>query len=217
MMADIAKIPLVQGEQIWVLIRTDRDGATADQIGSSVGDFMRWVLRNAAQAGTDITDLHQVIQTGPNEWRVGAARPVTLVSVERARPSYPVGQTIASRETYPGDGLPTVNGQTPWWVTIRFWWRAASTTVEWPSLIARVGSLTGFNIADYSIDQADWTLDRAIVPKAPVKDPGDATWAQAQEHRAEAAASSILGTGGKVVAGLAVVTVVYLAIRAARR
>lgn len=216
-MADIAKIPLVQGEQIWVLIRTDRDGATAAQIGASVGDFMRWVLRNAAQAETGITDLHQVIQTGTNEWRIGAARPIALVSVDRERPSYPAGKTIASRETYPGDGLPTVNGQTPWWVTIRFWWRAASTTVEWPSLVARVGSLTGLNLADYSIDQADWTLDRSIVPTAPVTDPGDTTWGQAQEHRIEVAASNILGTGGKIVAGLAVVTVVYLAIRASRR
>lgn len=216
-MADIAKIPLVQGEQIWVLIRTDRDGATSDQIGASVGDFMRWILRNAAQAGTGITDLHQVIQTGPNEWRVGAARPISVISVERSRPSYPAGTTIAARETYPGDGIPTVNGETPWWVTIRFWWRAASTTVEWPSLVARVGSLTGFNIADYSIDQADWTLDRAIVPNAPVKDPGDQTWTVAQGKRVENAASTIFDTGTKVVGGIAVLAVVYVLIRAARR
>lgn len=216
-MSDIAKIPLVQGEQVWTLLRTDRDGATADQIGASVGDFMRWVLRNAATAGTGITDLNGVIQTGTKEWRVGGARPVTLTSVERTRPNYAAGHTIASRETYPGAGLPTVNGQTPWWVTIRFWWRPASTTVDWPSLVARVGSLTGLNVADYSIDQADWTLDRSIVPRVPIADPGDATWTESQAKRAEDVATSILGTGGKVLGGLAVLTLAYVLIRTMRR
>ena len=212
-----ASMPLVAGEQIWVLIRTDRDGASADEVGASVGNFMRWVLRNAAAAGTGITDLQQVVQTGPNEWRVGAARPVSVVSVSRTRPTYPTGKVVASRETYPGDGIPTVNGQTPWWITIRFWWRAASTTVEWPSLVARVGSLTGLNLADYSIDQADWTLDRSIVPSQPVADPGDATWSATQAKRVGDAATGIIGVGGKVVGGIALLAIAYIAIRAASR
>lgn len=216
-MGEIATIPLVQGEQIWVLIRTDRDGASADEIGRSVGNFMRWILRNAAQGGTGITDLHQLIQTGANEWRVGAARPIELVAVDRARPRYAAGQVIAAREQYPGEGIPTVNGQTPWWITMRFWWRAQSTTVEWPSLVARVGSLTGLNLADYSIDQADWTLDRAIVPHTRIPDPGDASWSAAQEQRIETVASRVLASAPKIVIGLTLVTVVYLGIRAMRR
>lgn len=216
-MSDIASIPLLQGEQIWILLRTDRDGASADEIADSVGDFMRWTLRNAAAGGTGLTDLQQVIKTGDNEWRVGAARPVTVVSVAQTRPTYPDGKTIAARESYPGDGIPTVNGQTPWWVTIRFWWRAASTTVEWPSLIARVGSLTGLNLADYTVDQADWTLDRAIVPAAKATDPGDATWSQAQGKRIEQAASGILSGGVKVLGGLALLTGAYFIIRSRLR
>jgi hypothetical protein len=210
-------MPLMQGEQIWILIRTDRDGASAAEIAASIGDFMRWVLRNAKVTATGITDLQQVISTGTNEWRVGAARPVAMISVEKTRPNYPAGQTIASRETYPGMGIPTVAGQQPWWVTIRFWWRAATTTIEWPSLVARVGSLTGFNLADYSIDQADWTLDRAIVPAQPVADPGDATWAAAQGTRVEEVASNILSAGPKVVGALALVGIVYLFLRSRSR
>jgi len=216
-MADIASMPLEQGEQIWVLLRTDRDGASAAEVGDSVGDLMRWVLRTAKTAGTGITDLIQLVKTGDNEWRVGAARPIQVISVERARPTYPAGKIIATRETYPGEGIPTVSGQQPWWVTIRFWWRGATTTVEWPSLIARVGSLTGLNLADYTIDQADWTLDRAIVPVAKVADPGDATWGQVQGKRIEQAASTMLSGGAKVVGGVALVAVVYLIIRSRLR
>ncbi len=216
-MADIASIPLEQGEQIWVLLRTDRDGASAAEVGASVGDFMRWILRNAKVAGTGITDLQQVIKTGENEWRVGAARPVKMISVSRARPDYPAGRIIAAREAYPGEGIPTVNGQQPWWVTIQFWWRAATTTVEWPSLVARVGSLTGLNLADYSIDQADWTLDRAIVPSVTAKDPGDASWSEVQAQRVGEAASGVLSVGGKVLGGVAVLGVGYLLIRSRLR
>lgn len=216
-MADIGSMPLEQGEQIWVLLRTDRDGASAAEVADSVGDFMRWILRKAKTAETGITDLIQVVKTGDNEWRVGAARPVQVVSVDRSRPTYPAGKTIAAREAYPGDGIPTVSGKQPWWVTIRFWWRAPTTTVEWPSLLARVGSLTGLNLADYTIDQADWTLDRAIVPTSKVEDPGDATWGQAQGKRIEQAASTILSGGAKVVGGIALVTIVYVIVRSRLR
>ncbi len=216
-MALIPTIKLPQGEQYWVLLRTDRDGASAEQVGDSVGDLFRWVLRNAQAAGTGITDLNQVFSTGKNEWRVGAARPIQLVSVGQQRPDYPVGKVIASRETYPGDGIPTVAGKAAWFVVVRFWWRASDTEVQWPSLIARVGSLTGFNLADYGVDQADWTLDRAIIPTTTTVDPGDATWGQVQaQHIGQAVGS--LATGAKVVTGVVVLAAIaYLASKVAKR
>lgn len=196
-----------QGEQVWVMLRTDRDGASEQQVADSIGDLMRWVLREAKSDETGITDLHQVISTGKNEWRVGSARPVQLVSIGRDRPAYPVGVVLAAREQYPGEGIPTVNGTTPWWVVVRFWWRGSATEVQWPSLIARVGSLTGLNVADYGVDQADWTLDRAIVPALTAIDPGDATWGATQTERVEEAAAEALtaaGTVAKVVTGVVV-------------
>jgi hypothetical protein len=212
-MADISRIPIKQGEQVWVLIRTDRDGASADDIASSLGGFMRFVLANAGTAATGLTDMPQVISTGQKEWRVGAARPIQLMSIDRERPIYPAGKTFASRELYPGEGIPTVNGDKPWWVTLRFWWRAGETDIEWPTLIAHVGSLTGFNVADYTIDRADWVLDRAIMPTLTAKDPGDATWAEVQGKRVAEAAGSIAGTGVKVLGGVAVATALILLLK----
>jgi hypothetical protein len=207
-MADIPNIKLPQGEQIWVMLRTDRDGASEGQIADSIGDLMRWVLREAKSDETGITDLHQVISTGKNEWRVGSARPVQLISISKDRPTYPTGEILAAREQYPGEGIPTVAGDKPWWVVVRLWWRGSSTEVQWPSLIARVGSLTGFNVADYGVDQADWTLDRAIVPTQKAADPGAATWGKTQTGRVEESAGqalSVAGTALKVVVGVAVV------------
>ncbi len=207
-MADIPSIKLPQGEQIWVMLRTDRDGASEEQIADSIGNLMRWVLREAKSDETGITDLHQVVSTGKNEWRVGSARPVQLISISKDRPSYPTGQVLAAREQYPGEGIPTVAGDKAWWVVVRLWWRGSSTEVQWPSLIARVGSLTGFNVADYGVDQADWTLDRAIVPAQKTADPGAATWGQTQGRRVEESAGQALsaaGTALKVVVGVAVV------------
>jgi len=216
-MTDIASIPIEQGEQVWVFMRTDRDGASADEIASSIGDLMRWVLRNAKTAETGIADLHQVVSTGDREWRVGAARPVQLVSVGHQRPTYPMGKTIAARENYPGDGIPTVSGTNPWWVVVRFWWRAAKTEVQWPTLLAAVGSLTGFNVAAYTIDQADWALDRAIVPAATDKDPGDASWGTVQGARAAQAAGTVLSVSGKVLGVVALAAAVVVVLRARMR
>ena len=216
-MTEISTIPLVQGEQVWVFARTDRDGASAEEIAGSVGDLFRWVMRNAKTSETGLSDLHQVISTGEHEWRVGAARPIQLVSVDRQRPPYPPGKVIASRETYPGEGIPFVSGTSPWFVVVRFWWRAATTEIQWPSLIARVGSLTGLNVADYTIDDADWVLDRAIVPASTAKDPGDATWGKQQEDRAIEAAGTALAVGGKTVGLLAFAAAVFLLLRARMR
>ena len=208
-MADIPTIKLPAGEQYWVMIRTNRDGASADQIASSVGNLFRWVLRTAKANETGITDLNQVIPTGTNEWRVGSARPIQLVSVSHDRPSpFPAGTVVATRATYPGPGIPTVSGDDPWWVVVRFWWRGPATEVEWPSLLARVGSLTSLHLADYAVDQTDWTLDTALVPTEKHADPGQQTWGEAQTENVKETASKVAGTAVKVVAGVTVAAAV---------
>ena len=205
-MAPRVTIPVVQGPQVWRLLRTDRDGASAAEIPQMAAAAVRWFVRGVGTAGSERGPLHELVPTAPNTWRFGWVRPLRVLSVSHGEPRTPVGTLLASRSTTVPATVPSVRGQNPWWVLVEFWWRAPDARIEYPGL--REGILG----RAYELDGADWVLDRAIRPKAAVE-PGDKTWTDAQGARAAAAAASVGPGLARVIqggVGLGVLVLLYL-------
>jgi hypothetical protein len=131
---------------------------------------------------------------GNPTWRIGAARPVELTAMKRygvgvaaTGPSMGVprgSRVLATRNKYPGKGIPTVRGKAPWWIVVDLWWRKPDTSLPWP------GFRVDWGIRTDTVHDADWVLERAVhVPaKRETKpDPGDETAAETHStHAAEA-------------------------------
>lgn len=201
-------IPLKQGENVWLLLATDKGGLSADQIVSDKVDGLAVVLDavlSTVKSGQPITPAPwQEIGTGGNSFRIGSARPVEVVSVTKTEPNTPKGTVVADRNTYPGDGVPTVLGQTPWWVLVRIWWRAPDTELPWPAFTERFPLLPDLD----QVNGAEWVLAKAVIPDAVTKDPGEESWGSAQADRAEKVGSSIMS--GAITLGAAALAVVIL-------
>lgn len=224
-MAD--RIPVVQGENVWRLLRTDRDSATRDEVLSMVGPAMHHMLHEAGDQFADIDPWQIVVRTAPNgdpipnQWRIGAARPIVAVAAEQGFPPgpsvmLPAGRVLGSRTTTTTPGIPTVSGTTPWYILVRFWWRQADTSIDYPGY--RVDRM-GFH--HQTLDAADWLLDRAIVPDAPDPDPGSETWGvvigPAVVETIKQGAASIAKIGVPIVLGLIALGVVVYAAGLAQR
>lgn len=189
-----AVVPIVQGPNVWRLLRTDRDGASATEIPQMAAAAVRWFTRGKqAQGG-----LHELVRTGKDQWRFGNVRPLQVLSVGRKEPALPPGKALADRaKSVPGT-VPSVRAQRAWWVLVRFWWRAPDAKVPFPGLTE---SLFG---RSYKLNGADWVLDRAISPLR-VTDPGDRTWGEVMSEAAADEAGTVLSTGLGAVGLLALV------------
>lgn len=169
---------------MWLLLRTDRDNPRATDSVTEPGlpqmaaAFCRWAIY---QGSLPMGAKHELVSTGPDEWRFGDVRPFKVTSVGRVEPNMPLGTRIADRMRA-GDTIPTVVGRQPWYVRVELWWRAGPTTIAYP------GVHEGLFGRRWQVDGADWVLDRSVVPRAEhTRDPGSQTWAEAQGDAAEAA------------------------------
>lgn len=185
------QIPVVPGEQVWLLVRTDRDGVSASEIVDMAGPAMLRFLRPAH--GT--AEPWEIISTGTGEYRIGPARPIKIEAVTKERPELPAGRLLADRQTAFPDIIPTVRATLPWWVLVRFWWRAPASSTDFPAL--RVDWLGGRH---YELAGADWLLDRAvqIPPEQASPDPGEESWGEVQWRRTE----NLVKVGGASLFGL---------------
>jgi len=211
--------PVEQGEQYWVLLRSGVGDLDAGQVQATASEL---VQRMAAAAGHETESAIETIRTGPNDWTLGAARPVQIV-VSREAPKLPgAGKILARREAFPGEGVPTVAGpDKPWWVVVHLWWRGPASEAPWPLFGPDV---FGLNLGEPDISRLIWTLDSAFVPRDKSPDPGDKTWTEAQVGRivepiGEAAGDvgRALLSGVKVVGGLVAAFGLFWLIRGARR
>lgn len=221
----MATIAVVPGEQVWRLIRTDRDAASVAEVEATVGPAMAFFLAEA-QPGASGSKVEAAIQTGPREWRIGAARPIQVVAIERFRegdigpppgaalPEPETGGVLANR--FDADGLPTVQGTLPWAVVVRFWWRGVAADLPFPAL--RVSPL---GVRSREVVDADWYLDEALEPAVKQPDPGDESFGDAiGDDVAEAAGElgEAIGESLKVIGGiLAAVAFVYVVSKVYKR
>jgi hypothetical protein len=211
-MANTNTVPLVSGEQVWELLATDKYGLSQDDLLSDkvhgLGVALDAIL-SQAKSGVGAPAPWQEIGTGDRTFRVGSARPVVVTSIAKSPPATP-GKVLADRNAYPGEGIPTTVGTSPWYVTVKLWWRANDTAVPWPAFTSLFPALPDLE----QVNGADWVLNRAIVPSKLDADPGDASWASTQVTRAANAV-----TGGVVVLGAAALAVVLfvLTVRGGKR
>lgn len=208
------RIPVAHGENVWRLLRTDRDQATQKEVLGMVGPAMHHLLHEAGEQFAEIDPWQIVIRTTPDgqemhEWRIGAARPVVAVSAVRAPlgPPMPGAERVLwKRALYTGEGLPTVRVvNQPWWIIVRFWWRQDSSATSMPGY--RVNSVGWHEHGPEDLKDADWLIDRAIVPLVKDPDPGGQTFGEEMGPRVldsvkQAAARSVPWALGAVVIGV---------------
>jgi hypothetical protein len=209
-------LALVPGRQVWVIGRTDRDGASTAEVSRMVAGFLQHSFRDVS-GGPPGSGANEVFSTekknAPLEWRVSAARPVRLVGVPSqsvavletalttAYPSPSGGRVIARREDL--DPLPLLVANKPWYLALELWWRGPPATIPWPCLQV---TWAGTRQRDYT--EADWLLLRSFVPAGTSTDPGDETWGEATEanvHQTVDEVKKQLSVGLMVAAVLAAV------------
>lgn len=185
-------LALVPGRQVWLVGRTDRDGASVAEVSRMVAGFLQYSFRDV-EGGPPGSGANEVFTTSrakePLEWRVSAARPVrllvpptqSLVALESsmtaalvtASPAGGEGKIIARREDL--DPLPLLVASTPWYIALEVWWRGPASTIPWPCLQV---TWAGTRQRDYT--EADWLLLRSFVPPGTATDPGAETWGEAE-------------------------------------
>jgi len=178
---------VMPGPNLWRLIRSDLDGIAADDIPRRAANFVRLSL--------DTGWAHELVSTGDNEWRIGSARPLRVLSVSRQRESIE-GTILADRQTSVPDTIPSVRGREPWFVIVKFWWREPAQEIRFPGLAQ--GLLGPY----YELNGAQWVLDRAVQSHVDER-PSDESWSSAMGETVQNVA-----VGG--LSGLAVIALLYL-------
>lgn len=185
-MAERVQIPVVEGRQIWQLVRTGADGASRAELPQMAAAATRYFL--LTEPGESKGAKHELVRTGANEWRFGNVRPFKVLSIVRTgfpEPA-PAGEVIADYQESLPTTIPSVRapgGTEPWQITVEFWWRGAPKRIDYPAMSE------GFFGRSYTLHGADWMLARAVVPPPDAADPGDQTWGDAQGDRVDEAAA----------------------------
>jgi hypothetical protein len=217
-MADPA-LALVPGRQVWIVGRTDRDGASVAEVSRMVAGFLEYSFRDVSGGppGSGPNEVFATTSTPP-EWRVSAARPVRLLvpptqslpemeallasALASADPSGGAGHSVARREEL--DPLPVLVATRPWYVALDVWWRGPAATIPWPCLQV---TWAGTRQRDYS--EADWLLLRSFVPAGTATDPGAESWGEAVETNGSEAVDAFkkqltVGLGAAVLVAVVV-------------
>jgi hypothetical protein len=154
--------------------------------------FIRWAIYSGTLG---MGAKHELISTGPDEWRFGDVRPLKVTAVGREQPNMPAGRLLGDR-MHAGPTVPSVVGKHPWWVRVELWWRGQPATIDYPGLHE------GLFGRRWQLDGADWVLDRAVaLPVEQQTDPGAQTWGEAQGDAAADAILRATGDLGKTLAG----------------
>jgi hypothetical protein len=135
------KVTIRNGRNVWVLARTDRDGADVGEVLQTAGGVLKRFLGSASPAGTrSVFEVLQSTRDTPHGARyvIGAARPVLVDAFQADSPETAIQQqpTIPDgvRTDYFVDcpTFRTIAAARPWYVTVEFDWRAPATSVDWP-------------------------------------------------------------------------------------
>lgn len=147
------KLTIPRGANRWVIARTDRDGATRDEVITTAGAFLGRILSNASPPGQ--RSPFDKLPGFDDRFIVGAARPIDIIDAEQ-----PNSSAEAAQLARPGGELlarftdcaviRTVAAERPWIVIADFDWRAPSTEVPWPR--RRVSDLGIPSAADNDLD-----------------------------------------------------------------
>lgn len=151
------------GRNVWVLARTDLDGASKDDVLQTSANVMHHFLRPITPSGQTEVFEH-LIRITPRDpaaegrFIIGAARPVEIAAVQG-----PADGTVP-RMRLPAecrehklreqcDVLFTIAADRPWLVMAQFDWRGPLAQIPWPK---RRVNLLGFAVD--SEDENQWVL-----------------------------------------------------------
>ena len=156
------KVTISPGRNVWVLGRTDRDGADLPDVLQTAGGVLKRFLGGASPTGTrGVFEVLQSPQDDPHGARyvIGAARPVLVDAFQADSPD----TAIAQQPTLPRSVLRdyfadcptfrTIAAARPWFVTVEFDWRAPTVSIDWPR---RAVNFLGMPIDPK--DGLDWLL-----------------------------------------------------------
>lgn len=156
------KVTIRNGRNVWVLGRTDRDGADVAAVLQTAGGVLKRFLGQASPAGTrSVFEVLQSTRDDPHGARfvIGAARPVLVDAFQATSPETAVEQQPRLPREVETDYFAdcptfrTISAQRPWYVTVEFDWRAPTTKIDWPRRAVDILGVPLFG------DQAlDWLL-----------------------------------------------------------
>ena len=133
----------------------------------------------------------------------------TKAPLRPATPMPAASRVLWKRAQYTGPGLPGVKVvNQPWWILVRFWWRQDPAEITVPGY--RVNAIGWHESGPDDLQQADWMLDRAIVPAVEDVDPGAQTWGDEMVPRVtDSLKQAGKWAGGIVAVGALVALAVY--------
>jgi hypothetical protein len=136
-----AHLTINPGRNVWVLERTDADGADLPGVLRTAASVIHgWV--EPATPASQRTIFDQVVgkthdRAAEQRWIAGAARPLELTAVQaREFDEVPAMQVPASCKEYrhhteTGREL-SIEAERPWFVLCAFDWRGSSAVIPWP-------------------------------------------------------------------------------------
>lgn len=146
------KVTIARGRNVWLLLRTDRDGVDGDDAVQTGAAFLHRILNRASPFGQ--RSVLSVFESprGPKhvgKYYIGAARPVDITAqqlpegnvdpheVQMGFREGPVPPLLGHvRDCKPR--MAKVHGH-PWLITASFDWRAPAVRINWPA--RKVGNL----------------------------------------------------------------------------
>lgn len=165
------ELTIHSGRNTWLLARTDRDGATEEEVLQSAVAFMHEVIGDPLKPYETIQlpDGRDDVATAI----VGNARPMVLSAYRgdksgiydgRPLPGGTVRRAQDCAEDY------RVRATRPWWVRVAFDWRASDKVIRWPALEV---NWWGYRSRGAN-PEADWILAEARYVGPEMAD--DRTW-----------------------------------------
>lgn len=155
------QVTIRPGRNIWVLARTDRDGADLAGVLDTAGGVLKRFLGQNSPAGTrSVFEVLQSPKDDPHQARfvIGAARPVLVDAVQADSPEHALATQpqLGEEQTDYFTDCPTfrtIAAQRPWYVTVAFDWRAPKISIPWPR------RFVNFLGVPFDVDQGnDWLL-----------------------------------------------------------
>lgn len=142
-------LDLRRGRNVWLIARTDRDGATRELAQSTALVVIKRWLQSWSPVGARATFIEYANKT----FAIGSARPVTI-AVFSERPE--LGE-LGRKSMYTDcPVLRLINARDPWWVVLAFEWHGPEFAIQWPRL-----SVDAIGREDDNDQALDWLLVEA--------------------------------------------------------
>lgn len=142
-------VQILPGYNRWLVSRTDRDGLLSAGVRETALVVLRRWLQQASPVSTrSVYALHP-----GNYYAIGSARPL-MFDVQQK--SFELEHLVVAQRVTDCRIVRTVNAREPWWLCVRFMWRAGPVRTLWPR-----SSVNAIGVEDDNDQALDWLLIEA--------------------------------------------------------